>query len=146
MNKRQRKKWLKQHGLYVNPKECWNLDTTIAEFVFPRLKQFKKDYDVCPGTLESMEEWDDILDKMILAFEYIVHKYDWWLFNSKYDYTDGIKFVEIKRENGFVQTRYEEEGWVVDIRKNHEDEEKRRNTVIKEGLELFAEYFQYLWW
>ena len=42
MNKRTRKKWLKEQGLYVNPKETWNLDYTIAKFMLPRLKLFKK--------------------------------------------------------------------------------------------------------
>lgn len=30
MNKRIRKKYLKQHGLYVHPKETWSLDITLA--------------------------------------------------------------------------------------------------------------------
>ena len=39
MNKRQRKKWLKQHKKYINPRETWSLDVTIANFVYPRLKK-----------------------------------------------------------------------------------------------------------
>lgn len=35
MKKRQRKKWLKQHGEYVNPRDTWALDYTIAEFALP---------------------------------------------------------------------------------------------------------------
>ena len=40
MNKKQkqRKKWLKRRGLYISPRDTWNLDTTIAEFILPRLK------------------------------------------------------------------------------------------------------------
>ena len=41
MNNRRRKKWLKQHGEYINPRECGNLDCTFAEFALPRLKYFK---------------------------------------------------------------------------------------------------------
>ena len=33
MNKRQRKKYLKEKGLYVMNKELWNLDYTIAEWI-----------------------------------------------------------------------------------------------------------------
>lgn len=68
MNKRQRKKWLKQHNKYINPKETWSLDWTIANFVYPRLKLFKKLNNGHPTNL-SMEEWDEILDKMIFSFE-----------------------------------------------------------------------------
>lgn len=42
MKKRQRKKWLKQHGEYVNPRDTWALDYTIAEFALPRLKLYKE--------------------------------------------------------------------------------------------------------
>lgn len=54
MNKRVHKKWLKKQGLYVNPKETWNLDYTIAKFVLPRLKLFKKLNNGYPGR-EGME-------------------------------------------------------------------------------------------
>ena len=67
MNKRTRKKWLKEQGLYVNPKETWNLDYTIAKFVLPRLKLFKKLNNGYPGRegMETKEKWDEALNKMI---------------------------------------------------------------------------------
>lgn len=42
MNTRQRKKQLKKNGNYIPIKELFNLYSTIAEFVIPRLKEFKK--------------------------------------------------------------------------------------------------------
>jgi hypothetical protein len=42
MNTRQRKKQLKKNGDYIPIKELFNLYSTIAEFVIPRLKEFKK--------------------------------------------------------------------------------------------------------
>lgn len=47
--------------------------------------------------MDTPEKWDKTLDKMILAFEYILHD-DWWIDNPKYDYTDGlhIKFEPCK--------------------------------------------------
>lgn len=146
MNNRQRKKWLKKHGKYVNPKECWCLDYTIAEFVLPRLKKFKKDNNGYPGILSGEDEWDEILDKMILAFDYIIHDDDWWMFNLKYDYTSGLKFEEVGRENGFIRTHIVKEDWVDEIEQNYHIEAKRRNDVIEEGLELFVKYFRNLWW
>ena len=71
MNKRIRKKWLKKRGLYVNQKETWNLDKTIARFVLPRLKLYKKVNNAYPGIGEAdtPEHWDELIDKMIAAFE-----------------------------------------------------------------------------
>ena len=48
MRKRQRKKWLKKHGKYVPYSDLWSLDITIANFVLPRLKKFKKKILVIP--------------------------------------------------------------------------------------------------
>ena len=69
MNNRQRKKWLKQHNKYVNPSECWDLYYTIAEFVLPRLKKFKKDNIGYPSYCEmnSFDKWNEALDKKVLV-------------------------------------------------------------------------------
>ena len=48
--------------------ETWNLDYTIASFILPRLKRFKQVANCYPGNM-TLEEWEDILDKMIDAFE-----------------------------------------------------------------------------
>jgi len=50
------------------PTECWNLDNTIAKFITPRLKYLKEHKCGYPGNLTE-NEWDDIMDKMIYAFE-----------------------------------------------------------------------------
>ena len=148
MKDRQRKKWLKQHGQYINPKECWNLDCTIAEFVLPRLKYCKKHWYTYPGRkgTETPEKWDEVLDKMIIAMQYITEYDDWWIDDPKYDYTDGLTLrskpdpTNSKR----MVVHIDEENWVDEIRKTHEDEEKRRDRVIEEGLELFAKWFSFL--
>jgi hypothetical protein len=48
--------------------ELWNLNTTIAQFILPRLKRFREINKSYPKTL-SEEEWNEILDKMIKFFE-----------------------------------------------------------------------------
>ncbi len=80
--------------------DTWNLDKTVSEFVLPRLKRFKELNDGTPGTLQE-EEWLEIIDKMILAFE-----------------------LHSKKDIGTSE---------------HQNE-------IKEGLSLFAEYYECLWW
>lgn len=62
--------------------ETWSLDYTIAKFILPRLKRFKEVTNGYPGGL-SEEEWDEILDKMIYAFDLKVN------YDSDFDWKDG---------------------------------------------------------
>lgn len=57
--------------------EVWNLDSTIIQFALPRIKTLKEIKHGWPGALSSPEEWDKILDKIILAFETYI-KTDGW--------------------------------------------------------------------
>ena len=67
-DKRQ-KKWTEQRRKYgFDDTETWALDFTIAKFIVPRLKKFKEIKNGFPLGM-SLEAWDKILDKMILAFE-----------------------------------------------------------------------------
>lgn len=115
---RKRKKWLKKHGMYVNERDTWNLKKNIGTYVYPRLKMFRKINDGhpvdCPE-IESRAQWDEMLDKMVLAFQYLAEG-DSWQATSKYCLADDIHIEEV-----------------------------RRIQVIDEGLELFAKYAHYLW-
>lgn len=140
MSKRQRKKWLKQHGKYINPKDTWSLDYTIAEFVLPRLKLFKEKTLGYPGTGEANtpEKWDAILDKIILSFELILDDDDWWMGDPEYDVSKYLEWGEcghIIRKNGYDE-----------VNNRCQEERKRREQVIQEGLDLFAKWFRSLWW
>jgi len=48
--------------------DLFDFYTTISSFILPRLKRFKEISFSFPVDLKS-EEWDKVLDKMILAFE-----------------------------------------------------------------------------
>lgn len=134
MNNRQRKKWLKKHRLYVNPKETWSLDVNLAKYILPRLKKFKELNNGYPGMdeVDTPEKWDEALDKMIQAFEYVIDWDEYWLDDPRYDYTD-IMFGDNKE-------LYES------IVENKRMEDIRRFAAIKEGLQLFAKYYMSLWW
>ena len=55
--------------------ELWNLDYTVANFIYPRLKAFSKGQSH-PGNMTS-EEWNKILNNMIYTFEKLAdEKYD----------------------------------------------------------------------
>ncbi len=49
--------------------ETWNLDYSIAKYTLPRLKRFKELNNGYPANLNSKEEWDQILDKIIRSME-----------------------------------------------------------------------------
>lgn len=48
--------------------ELWNLDATIAKFIYPRLKAFADDIIGVPAGLTE-QDWKEILMKMVKAFE-----------------------------------------------------------------------------
>lgn len=53
--------------------ELWSLDITIIKFIYPRLKRFRDlGPHSFPSELNSYQEWQDILDKMVNAFEIII--------------------------------------------------------------------------
>jgi len=146
MRQRTKKKWLKKHGQYIAPKELWNLDYTVAKFVLPRLIKFKENSLGFPGydEADTMNKWQDILQKMITAFEYIVTDDDWWVDDPRYDYSDGIHIEIDKDKKTLFHFRIDD--WAKEIENNRDTEQDRRNEAIKEGLELFSKYFRHLWW
>lgn len=69
MNVRQKKKREKDA---LKEKDLWNLNVTIARFIAPRLRAFKKiNKDGIPPEFTTMKEWHGSLDKIIAAFELI---------------------------------------------------------------------------
>lgn len=118
----------------IKYKDIYNLDSTIARFVLPRLKFFKKKTHTSPLDL-TLEEWKDILDKMILSFELVLD-------TSEPDFGE-LKFNKEKTDNGHWKmikdpsSTFDTEAYM----KWHIDRQK----TIEEGLKLFAEYFQDLW-
>lgn len=105
--------------------ELWNLDNTIAKWILPRLKAFKKDSIAFPADLDSPDEWDEILDKMIWSFDYIT---------NQDEYEDEI--IEKYKDNEFDEDGHYR--WIKDA--------KELSEKCQEGLDLFAKYFRSLWW
>lgn len=56
--------------------ETWSLDASLPHVILPRLKRFKEITIGVPGDL-SKEEWEQILDKMIAAFEFAGSEARW---------------------------------------------------------------------
>ena len=93
---------------------------------------------------DTMDKWQDILQKMITAFEYIVTNDNWWVDDPRYDYSDGIHIEIDKDKKTLFHFRIDD--WTKEIKNNRDTEQDRRNEAIKEGLELFSKYFRHLWW
>lgn len=74
----------------------WNLDKDISKFILPRLKRFKELNNGFPVGLTT-EQWDEYLDKMILAFEINMryHKYDVSQEPSKEDWKKFDEGIEL---------------------------------------------------
>jgi hypothetical protein len=67
MNKRIKKK----KGLSkITSEEVWDLDYTLAKYILPRLIKFKKVNTMShPQEFNGMEEWHNVIDKMIWSFD-----------------------------------------------------------------------------
>jgi len=87
-DKEKAKVWEQQRNVReCDDSELWNLDITIARFILPRLKRFKKIKQGHPATLTE-QQWDKCLQKMIVAFALVLAKMD---FNRKPQEKEQVK-------------------------------------------------------
>lgn len=123
-NDKREKKYKKERLKYgFDPSECWSLYSTIAKFIYPRLKFFRDNlsgtpifnYDNGIPIEEGMKQWEEILDKMLYSFDMIAYKDD----TCKYDEI----YYKLKSKK----------------------EREKIDKKIQEGLGLFAKWFQSLW-
>lgn len=69
--------FIKEKILYgYSTDEMWCLDIIFAEYILPRLKYFRKNSCGYPAKFSSKKEWEEILDKMIFAFELTIKNKD----------------------------------------------------------------------
>lgn len=134
--------------------ECWSLDYSLAKWILPRLKHFRNNLTGTPARLENigddcighcvtpevkcscnsltMEEWQEKLDQMIYAFEFILTEDDILQECYPKDYKWGFSTTE----NGIV--------WKDDRKPDYtyynECQEK-----YKIGIKAFSVYFRNLW-
>jgi len=74
--------------------DLWCLDQTIAKFVLPRLKAFRKVNYGYPSGM-TKEEWDKKIDDMIFAMDYCLY-----MWNKEYNKKDQIRINKGMREFG----------------------------------------------
>ena len=76
--------WWQRRTRGFDDSATWSLDSTVSEFVLPRLRRFKAVNIAHPGSL-TPEEWDQMLDKMIAAFEFGASEERWAANQAAYD-------------------------------------------------------------
>ena len=143
---RDSKFWLKSNYQrltkgYANV-EAWNLCYYSAAYILPRLKHLRQNLHGYPSNLaqegskyeDDFKKWQEILDKMIFSFEYIVNedKYEDLCYPPGYDFSTANMLKDMKNP--------ESEKLKPDFDKLIPYEEK-----YKEGMELFAKHFRDLW-
>ena len=115
--------------------DTWSLDYSLSQIILPLLERYKELNIGIPMKYETIDEWNEVVDKMIWSFQQL--KDDNW--EDQY-YTGTIDFVTKLNDKGqyvlenIGDFEADEEG----LRKHYER--------IQEGLILFGEHFMDLWW
>ncbi|MBQ9576925.1 MAG: hypothetical protein IJV11_08615 [Muribaculaceae bacterium] len=110
----------------ISVEELYDLDITIACFILPRLIAFKQHCDRTPNFNMSHEEWNDILDKMIYAFDRIASQTE----EDTPEYKAYIKAIW-NNEEDLAHLKHDA---------------KASLKPISEGLSLYHKYYRSLWW
>ncbi len=83
-------RWWQRRTRGWDDSDIWSLDFTIAKFVLPRLVLLRERKHGYPCVCESEEAWDDIMLRMIAAFEWLARE-DRWSTEAIPDYVeDGL--------------------------------------------------------
>jgi hypothetical protein len=61
--------------------DLWSLDQTLSKLILPRLKLFRDNLHGYPVGM-TMEEWEQKLDEMIFAHEFLAGEQRWGTYSS----------------------------------------------------------------
>ena len=78
---------IKKYGF--SDSETWGLDCTIAAFVLPRLRRYKKVANGYPAHLPSFKAWIDILNKIEYSLASVLE--DDFLNKNDAEYLEGMQ-------------------------------------------------------
>lgn len=117
--------------------DTWSLDHTLALIIAPGLKQLKATQHGHPCDV-SEDQWAEILDKMIFAFDEIANDYPGEeAFRSG---TLDISFEKIEGSKNYSMVEGPNHNYSVDW-----EGRKMYDERIQEGLTLFGKYYRSLW-
>ena len=110
----------------IDVEELYDLDITIARFILPRLMVFKKHCERTPNLTMTREEWVQILDKMIYAFDRIACQTE----------------EDTPEYKAYIKAIWNNEQDLADLKRDA----KASLKPISEGLSLYHKYYRSLWW
>lgn len=131
-------------NIRIDKWDTWSMDNTLSLIIEPMLKQLKVTQNGYPSGLEE-QEWNEILDKMIFAFESLNSDWEDQYHSGEIDFVhipidahgnevDRKDAVYYRMDKGPNDTHvFDEEGW------------RKHDEKIQEGLELFGKHFRSLW-
>ena len=105
-------------------RDCWAVDEYLLHLLPALLTKFKEDNNGYPYSVDSIEEWNKIIDRMINHFNAAKEGY-----KNKYD--DKYTISEELRDK-----------W---LNEEHNIQEYKQKH-LEEGFRLLTKYFRYLWW
>ncbi|MEK6878679.1 MAG: hypothetical protein AABY22_03675 [Nanoarchaeota archaeon] len=108
------------------------MDIATAIFLVPRLKYLRNNLFGNPSDL-TFEEWQNKLDEMIFAFEFVLKEDDYLMQCYPADYNWGFT----TDKDGILQNN--------DKRKPDYTEYNKLEERYNKGMELFKVYFRHLW-
>lgn len=110
----------------VNVEDLYDFDITIARFILPRLMVFKEHCERTPRVTMTHEEWNEILDKMIYAFDRIACQTE----------------EDTPEYKAYIKAIWNNEMDLVDLKRAA----KASLKPIADGLSLYHKYYRSLWW
>ena len=134
--------------------DTWDLDIYYSRMMIASLSQFRAETMGYPGYMENIEEWYEILDKIILLLkqsnedEPLEEKNELAEWYEEYVMTKPFNLTVVDKV-GQITQRKEDEETKAKIQKYYKREEELyeiRKQKLKEAFELMAEYFGHLWW
>lgn len=116
--------------------ESWNLYDHCSIWLVPRLKHFRANLSGWPGCVDSLKEWEEILDEMIWCFENINEE-------PSPNYPEGFKhgfgFKETDNDN-LSEMVFNDDTSKIDWTPIIEHQER-----VQKGVDMFAKYYRNLW-
>ena len=122
--------------------DLWDIDSWFIEIMPRMLREFKAQNNGHPCEL-TMEDWNNILDRMIYCFE----EADDVKCSQQNEWEDTFEIDSIMdyNDNSFHLIAHPQENWEKWTERDLEIS-KYREERLNEGLELFKKYFRELWW
>jgi hypothetical protein len=146
----------------IDKYETWNMESTLADIILPKLKQLNAPMHGSPGDLivfqqtsnsaqysfdfyeeddklaweKGHEHWHEILDKMIWSFEQINTDWEAQFHSGEHDvYFEEVEGTEhsIMKYGPNDTHKFDAEGY------------SKFQDRMQEGFELFGKYYRNLW-